>query len=63
MDERTDKIQADRRANFLDQLRSSKAINMDAPLSSIFDTTGELPGGTTSLTIVYDDNKWFAIVP
>ena len=63
MDDRAEKIQADLRGNFLDQLKSSKAINMDAPLSSVLDTTSELPGGTTSLTIMYDDNKWFAIMP
>jgi hypothetical protein len=63
MDERTEKIQAERRANFLDQLKSSRVINMDAPLSSVIDATADLPGGTTSLTIAYDDNKWFAIMP
>ena len=63
MDDRAEKIQAERRENFLDQLKSSKAINMDAPLSSILDTTSELPGETTSLTIMYDDNKWFAMMP
>ena len=63
MDDRAEKIQAERRENFLDQLKSSKAVNMDAPLSSILDTTSELPGETTSLTIMYDDNKWFAMMP
>jgi hypothetical protein len=63
MDDRAEKIQAERRENFLDQLKSSKAINMDAPLSSVLDTTSELPGETTSLTIMYDDNKWFAMMP
>jgi hypothetical protein len=63
MDDRAEKIQAQRRENFLDQLKSSKAINMDAPLSSVLDTTSELPGETTSLTIMYDDNKWFAMMP
>jgi hypothetical protein len=63
MDDRAEKIQAERRENFLDQLKSSKSINMDAPLSSILDTTSELPGETTSLTIMYDDNKWFAMMP
>ena len=63
MDDRAEKIQAQRRENFLDQLKSSKAINMDAPLFSVLDTTSELPGETTSLTIMYDDNKWFAMMP
>jgi hypothetical protein len=63
MDDRAEKIQAERRENFLDQLKSSKAINMDAPISSVLDATSELPGETTSLTIMYDDNKWFAMMP
>jgi hypothetical protein len=63
MDDQAAKIQADRRANFLDQLKNSKAINMDAPLSSVLETTSELPGGTTSLTVLYDDKKWYAIMP
>ena len=63
MSERDEKLQADRRAAFIDQVKKSRLINMDAPLSSVFNATAELPDGTTSLTAVYDDAKWFAIMP
>jgi hypothetical protein len=53
MYERTGKIPAERRVNFLDQLRSARVINMDAPASSVINATGELPGGAASLTLVY----------
>jgi hypothetical protein len=61
--DRSENIQADRRAAFLEQLKKSSVINMDAPLSSVLDATADLPGGTTNLTIAYDDEKWFAIMP
>jgi hypothetical protein len=63
MSERTQAIQADRRAAFLDQLKKSSVVNLDAPLSSVLDATAILPGGTTNLTIAYDDEKWFAVMP
>jgi hypothetical protein len=63
MSERSENVQADRRAAFLDELKKSSVINLDAPLSSVLDATAVLPGGATSLTIAYDDAKWFAIMP
>jgi hypothetical protein len=63
MSERSESIQAERRAAFLEQLKKSSLINLDAPLSSVLDASVELPGGTTSLTIAYDDEKWFAVMP
>ena len=63
MSERDEKLQADRRAAFIDQVKKSRLVDMDAPLSSIFNATAELPDGTASLTAVYDDAKWFAIMP
>jgi hypothetical protein len=63
MSERSGNIQADRRAAFLEQLKKSSVINLDTPLSTVLDATAVLPGGTTSLTIAYDDEKWFAVMP
>ncbi len=63
MSERSENIQADRRTAFLEQLKKSTVINLDAPISTVLDATAVLPGGTTNLTIAYDDEKWFAIMP
>ena len=63
MSDRSEAIQADRRAAFLEELKKSSVINLDAPISAVLDSTAVLPGGSTSLTIAYDDEKWFAIMP
>lgn len=63
MAERTERSQADRRAAFLDQLKKSGVVNLDASLSSLQDATAALPGGSTNLTIAFDDEKWYAIHP
>lgn len=60
---RSERVRADRRAAFLEELKRSSFINMEAPLGSVLDTATELPAETTHLTIVYDDAKWYAIMP
>lgn len=62
MSERDLKKQTERREQFLEQLKESKAINLDASISSILESTSKLPDGTLGLTVLYDDDKYFAIM-
>jgi hypothetical protein len=60
---RSERVRPDRRAAFLEQLKQASFINTDAPLGSVLDAAIELPSETTHLTVVYDDAKWYAIMP
>jgi hypothetical protein len=63
MAERSERVAPRDRRAFLEQLRESGLINTEASVSSVFDMAAEIPAETTQLTIMYDDAKWFAVMP
>ncbi len=57
-----DKQAAEMREMLLKQLKESEIINLDAPISSVFEVVSKLPIYVPLKVVAYDSDKWFFII-